>query len=302
MSSAVAFLPQTPASSRFVSFTHNNRPTKSSPLAPMACAPSSSPGPISPVADAQARRRSQFKSRTAGPSNRAVSSPARSAYRVAPIPFVLGTSRSQVTAETGQAAFLRERFKAKCFERARRAREKSVQRRRASASDASSDGFDVDMLIDEADEKDDDGIFDDELFQRIVKNERRKLTHAYALSYELDVGSSFDPDIEDVAEWEEHVHAQQSNPIQTPRVQEEEGPSPPEDFDDPIFDEFDELEGDSAWVDEYIANLPVEPAEDEVVAATRHTSMQNGAYHHLQTSGSVDANRSTHGIEDVAMS
>ncbi|OBZ77773.1 hypothetical protein A0H81_02382 [Grifola frondosa] len=55
--------------------------------------------------------------------------------------------------------------------------------------------------MDDEDE-DDDAIINDELFRRIIANTRRKEQHGYRLSYAYDVGSSFDPDMEDVNEWE----------------------------------------------------------------------------------------------------
>ncbi|KAH8115932.1 hypothetical protein DFH11DRAFT_1542736 [Phellopilus nigrolimitatus] len=274
----------------------------SSPLAPLSFAPSSSPGPTSPVAEVQARRRSQFKSRAS--SSRVVSSPVRSSRRVGPIPFALGPANSQPAAETGQAAFLRERFKANCFERARRAREKGVQRRRASTGGASSDGFDADMDMNEENEEDDDGGFDDELFRRVVANEKRKRAHAYALSYEIDVGSSFDPNIEDVAEWEDDLRSPSPNNTptrsQTSRLQnssyQEEEPIPPDDFDDLAFDEFDDFDGeDNSWVDEYIATLPDEVLlgiqDDPEVAATQTFQASTGASVHT----------SANDMEDVVM-
>ena len=33
----------------------------------------------------------------------------------------------------------------------------------------------------------------------------RKSQHSYRVSYALEVGSSFDPDLEDVAKWEEEL-------------------------------------------------------------------------------------------------
>lgn len=43
------------------------------------------------------------------------------------------------------------------------------------------------------------------LFRRIMAQSNRKMDHSYRLSYALEVGSSFDPDIEDVAEWENEL-------------------------------------------------------------------------------------------------
>ena len=45
-----------------------------------------------------------------------------------------------------------------------------------------------------------------QLFQRIVESSFRKSQHSYRVSYALEVGSSFDPDLEDMAKWEEELH------------------------------------------------------------------------------------------------
>ncbi|KAL5521595.1 hypothetical protein ACEPAF_2343 [Sanghuangporus sanghuang] len=264
MANALAFVSQTPTHSLVFSSFNEHRPTKSSPLAPVSLPPSSSPTPASPIVEVQARRKGQYKQRT--PASTTVASlKNRGRYRTAPaspIPFILGP----VTAEDGQAAFLRQRFKANCLERAKRAREKDVARRRASASsDASSDGADADMMVDgEEDEADDDSGFDDELFRRVIANEKRKRAHAYALSYELDVGSSFDPELEDPASWEEDLlnsPSSRSQPRQQHSNEESDNILPPDDFEEiPDFDEFD-LDEESAWLDAYIASLPLDNAD-----------------------------------------
>jgi len=122
-------------------------------------------------------------------------------------------------------------------------------------SDTSSDGFDVEM--DATAENDDDLSdlrgFDDELFRRIMANERRKYEHAYRLSYEQDVGSSFDPNMVDVGEWEAELKVDDvgSDAVET------EDPPPPEEFD--IDD--DEL---AAWYDEYVFAQEREQAQQVV--------------------------------------
>lgn len=165
MASSLAFVPQTPTHTRALSTFNEHRPTRSSPLAPVSLSQPSSPAPVSPIAEAQARRKGQYKQRP--PASTSVASlKSKGRYRKAPsspIPFILGPP----SAEDGQTAFLRERFKAGCLERAKRAREKNIARRRASAnSDASSDGVDADMIVDgegEDDTADDDPGFDDEV-------------------------------------------------------------------------------------------------------------------------------------------
>jgi len=57
-----------------------------------------------------------------------------------------------------------------------------------------------------------------QLFRRIIRNEKRKNDHAFRLSYELDFGSSIDPNMMDVTEWEAEL-------------EETETPPPPEDLD-----------------------------------------------------------------------
>jgi len=62
------------------------------------------------------------------------------------------------------------------------------------------------MDDDDDEEEGDDDIMGDELFRRIMAQTNRKTDHSYRLSYAQEVGSSFDPDIEDVAEWENEIH------------------------------------------------------------------------------------------------
>lgn len=115
-----------------------HQPLNSSPLA-------------SPVALAQNRRRLSYKSCI--PSS--------------PTPSRVFTSRSVSSGSTNavddpQKTFLRERFKARCFERAVKAREAAVRKRRWSESEASSDGFDIDCQDDDM-EDDDDTVMQDEV-------------------------------------------------------------------------------------------------------------------------------------------
>ncbi|PIL27588.1 hypothetical protein GSI_10739 [Ganoderma sinense ZZ0214-1] len=49
-------------------------------------------------------------------------------------------------------------------------------------------------------------MLNDELFRRIVESAKRKQRHAYRLSYAYDVGSSFDPDMEDPQSWETELN------------------------------------------------------------------------------------------------
>lgn len=156
-SSSSLLTPRTPTTSRYSSY--GSRPLLSSPLAPLVA--SSSPGPTSPVVEAQARRRMQYKatgtphSSSALPSRRYLST---------------GSAQSLSASETPQSTFLRERLKAKCLDRARRAREKNIQKRRAS--ELSSDGFDVDMDSSDKEDDEDSNPFDDEVSGRVRRKYR----------------------------------------------------------------------------------------------------------------------------------
>lgn len=63
--------------------------------------------------------------------------------------------------------------------------------------------FDSEMDCDE--DEDDELVMQDELFRRIIANTAHKQNHSYRLSYSYDVGSSFDPDMEDVNRWESEL-------------------------------------------------------------------------------------------------
>jgi hypothetical protein len=106
----------------------------------------------SPLADVQARRRSQYKSCT----RRAQSS---SSSTATPLP---GLTRRSLSAETPQKAFLRERFQANCVERVERKRERRRRARSVSGSEGSSDGMD-DVMDCEDEVEDDDRIMQDEV-------------------------------------------------------------------------------------------------------------------------------------------
>ncbi|PPQ69843.1 hypothetical protein CVT24_003182 [Panaeolus cyanescens] len=199
--------PSTPSTSRHpLSF----RPLNSSPLVGVDFdefdTHSSSPGSpkSSPLLDAQARRKSQYKS-----LGRTVQTPTTGS-RIASLPPASVSSKAYRTrlfttgnAATGtldsQKAFIRDRFRARCIERAVNAREKAIKGKRSSASHA-------DDSMDLGDEEEDDAfLMQDELFRRILKQTDRSRQHAYSVSYYDEVGSSFDPDLEDVGEWESEL-------------------------------------------------------------------------------------------------
>ncbi|KAG5652640.1 hypothetical protein H0H81_004252 [Sphagnurus paluster] len=208
MQSTSLHFPSTPVSQRKLGFSDNPyRPANSSPLA------SPSTPKISPVA---ARRRNQFKTRT--PST-PISSSSRTYFNARAVGssggpvFGSGGSVATPTAEDPQKTFLRQKFKAKCLERATKAREKAIKGRRYH-NETSSDGFDESM--DDDDEEDDDSIMQDELFRRIMSNVNRRDKHSFRTSYAHDVGSSFDPDMEDVGEWEHELSSTSTRPQHPP--------------------------------------------------------------------------------------
>jgi len=148
--------------------------------------------------------------------------------------------------EDPQKQFLRERIKAKCLERAQKARARAVKNRRYTGySDRSSDGFEMDD--DEDEEENDDDIMGDELFRRIMAQTNRKMNHNYRLSYALEVGSSFDPNLEDVAEWEHEVQA----------IPERDQDLSPADLDDEELEAYAEECARQAAYDEF-ADIPEE--------------------------------------------
>ncbi|KAG1867193.1 hypothetical protein DFJ58DRAFT_679188 [Suillus subalutaceus] len=178
-SSPIFQTPSTPGRSSYYS-ARSHQPLASSPLA----SPKSSP-----VAAAQARRQAQYKAR--------VTSSSRSA---AQLPCTFAGSN---TPENPQKTFLRDRFKARCLERAQKQRHDKVQKQRTHSS--SDVFFDSEMDCDE--DEDDELVMQDELFRRIIANTAHKQNHSYRLSYSYDVGSSFDPDMEDVNRWESDLQA-----------------------------------------------------------------------------------------------
>ncbi|KAJ6494719.1 hypothetical protein C8R47DRAFT_1213404 [Mycena vitilis] len=192
----VSMLPTTPVSAyQGLGRACAHKPANSSPLAPT----NSSPG-SSPISAVQARRRSQYKSRSSsGPvasSSRSGATPMRA------IGFGAGPQLGDV-GDDSQTAFLRTRLKLRCIERASKARERAVHKKRVmmSSSEAGSDDMEMD------DDGEDDDLMFDELFSRIMRNTDRKIHHAYMYSYDREVGSS-DPAMEEPQNWETELAAQ----------------------------------------------------------------------------------------------
>ncbi|KIP10832.1 hypothetical protein PHLGIDRAFT_115179 [Phlebiopsis gigantea 11061_1 CR5-6] len=198
MAAAMFSTPSTP-SSRLHRSDHSSPyyPAFSSPLASSEAGGSSPP----PSPTYVARRRSQFKSR--GEVHPVATDRRQSSRRVTTgaIPFSLTRREPQGSSEEPtRTTILRERFKARCIEKANQDRERKVKGKRR-AMDLSSDGFDE--LMDCEEDEDDDTVMNDPFFQRIISNLKQKSKHSYRLSYAQDVGDSFDPDMEDLAEWEQ---------------------------------------------------------------------------------------------------
>ncbi|KAJ3761190.1 hypothetical protein EV360DRAFT_38325 [Lentinula raphanica] len=180
-SSPARFIPSTPSTNRIKSYSlsrTNHRPLNSSPLAHDNSSPISSP-----VAEAQARRQSQYKSRVPSGSQRSRHSlPPSSSSKVA---------GSSAGGSDSQKAMMRDRFKQRCLERAEKARAKARASKRKSGD-----------IFDDA--------MEDDLYQRIVMNQAHQQRHAYLRSYYAEVGSSFDPDLEDVTTWERELQCMPS--------------------------------------------------------------------------------------------
>ncbi|KAI0031955.1 hypothetical protein K488DRAFT_86332 [Vararia minispora EC-137] len=222
--------PRTPTSSRAY------HPHASSPLSASASSPLSSPSSQIGI------RRSQYKSTTpAVPSSsrRSSATYAKRPHNVSSTPawdgsFMRGNLfATEPEEDPARRSLLRERFKQRCFERAQRAREVKIRSGRKHAH-YSSDGEDLDM----EDEEDVDEFLNDEFFARVMQSAKRNQQHQYRLSYQLDVGSSFDPDMEDVGQWERDLE------------EPSDGPRPPSEYDEDDPEELAKLAEDEAYWDE----------------------------------------------------
>jgi hypothetical protein len=156
-SSPSPFYPSTPACPRY---PLQYRPLNSSPL---VASPSGSPKMSSPVVAAQARRRSQYKAAVSVHPERESSTARR----------LFSSGAEPTESADPQKAFLRSRFKARCFERAAKARERAVSGKRAGKMrEPSSD----DYLMDDDGEEEDEDIMQDEVGCPETMRGRRVLT------------------------------------------------------------------------------------------------------------------------------
>jgi hypothetical protein len=140
--------PSTPTHRGFASFAHT--PTKSSPLA----YPADSSPVLSPTSVAQERRRSQYKAAALSTpfANQIGSSSRRESTNSAPPPRL---ELPGLAEEAPGKRFLRERFRARCLERALKDRERKISGKRR-ASDWSSDGPEEMMDYDDDDDEEDE--------------------------------------------------------------------------------------------------------------------------------------------------
>lgn len=197
MASAV-FTPSTPSSHHSYDYSYAHIPSHSSPLASSE-AGGSSPTQ-SPSLHASERRRAQYKTFGDVESPTHSRRPTRRST-TGIIPFSLSpNAQAGPSEEPTRTTMLRERFKARCIERANQERQRRINSKRREI-DLSSDG--PDELMD--DEEDDEAVLDDPFFQRIMQNLKSKEKYSYRVSYAYDVGDSFDPDMENIDEWVTNV-------------------------------------------------------------------------------------------------
>ncbi|THU96209.1 hypothetical protein K435DRAFT_966058 [Dendrothele bispora CBS 962.96] len=192
--------PSTPRSDRS-SLYHKKSytPLNSSPLA------TSSPTYPSPISEAQARRKFQYKSRTSSSSLTDLPIYSRqfdtnSGDRSSPLALWAGYSAG-VAAQSETHALLRDKFKYKCLERAQKARRRAVNNKRRLQS-----GSDDVFMEDDMDEEDtDEQLMSNEFYRRVMTNSNRQDARRRLRTYYDECGSSFDPDLEDVGEWEHEL-------------------------------------------------------------------------------------------------
>lgn len=121
-------------------------------------------------------------------------------------------------------------------------------------------------------------------------DERRRLAHSYAVSYEMEVGSSLDPNMEDPSRWEESTSASTSTQPHPAR-----GLGPPKEPGDCLYHE-DERESDYYDDFDFDSNdgdcddfLP--PSDDNVPPLGTTPAMATNSNHHF-SSDDFDADSS----------
>ncbi|KAL1674471.1 hypothetical protein EV122DRAFT_282047 [Schizophyllum commune] len=214
-STAHVAIPTTPPSSSRLMQSRRPpyQPLNSSPLANSAELPS--------FGHCSERRRSQYKA--TGPTT-----PSNSRTPLPPSAsgggsvFLSGGSGSRKLfvnsspSEDPQKAFLRDRFKAKCLERAAQARRRSINKRRYASSEPSSDGFDLDMDMDDDEDEEDEEIMNDEFFRRVVAFDNCKDKRSFDRWYAREFGTDDPHAMERWAEEEAEAAANAAEEELTP--------------------------------------------------------------------------------------
>ncbi|KAH9983173.1 hypothetical protein BJV74DRAFT_51280 [Russula compacta] len=223
-------------------------PSSSSPYRPHTSSPlyeSFSPSPsTSAAAKLQSRRLAQYKSSTT-PTRRVSSAYHSCPKHAAANEPHFGASLFSSVASLGDAGnprnkLLRDRLRQRCARQAQQERTKRVERERRR-NGLSSDGDDMSMESDE--ENDEELVLNDELFRRIIASASHKQQYSYRLSFQHEVGSSIDPDMEDVAEWERILQEGGTHPGDEPDL-------PPSEFDeDYIVELATQAEEAELWAD-----------------------------------------------------
>ncbi|KAN0136836.1 hypothetical protein V8E53_005277 [Lactarius tabidus] len=235
-------------------------PTSSSSYRPHTSSPLSEPFSPSPSSSAaaklQSRRVAQYKS-IATPTHRAPAAYSSRPSHPSVNKLNFGLRLFSSTAVSGESdnprdSLLRGRLKERCARRAQQARTKRVEMERRKSA-LSSDCEDVDMDSDEEDNE--DTALNDELFRRIIASASQKHRYSYRLSFQNEVGSSIDPDLEDIAAWERS--------LQDPPVVYESD-LPPSEFDEEeIAERAAQAEEAELW-----AELELEAAAHDVFSFT----------------------------------
>ncbi|KAG9005306.1 hypothetical protein FRB93_009860 [Tulasnella sp. JGI-2019a] len=196
--------PRTPLQPRLLNHHHQSQPQStggpfSSPLASGSSSPSCAPSsPLNPYSHSSAKN--YYSLVPKGDQNR------RASYKTRRSGYSLTAVTNTASDEVPRKALLRDRMKVKCAARIEQDRTKSQKKKKTKGlfDQSSSDGGELDMMDDD-DEREDS--MDDPLFLRFMAADIRREKHREEYNFQRLVGSSFDPEREDVAEWENHLRA-----------------------------------------------------------------------------------------------
>ncbi|KZT28166.1 hypothetical protein NEOLEDRAFT_1109676 [Neolentinus lepideus HHB14362 ss-1] len=265
MSSPGVILPSTPRKVSTTPYSNSwrHQPQNSSPLASSPFSQMDS----SPVPAAQKRRQStqtpvltSYMLETPTQSRIRSQHPRRTSLKS--MHNTLSSGKKAPIDVPPESSLLRERFKARCFERARKAKQNAVKRKRYE-NEPSSDGFDLDAEMDCDDEE-----VPDELWRRIMVSAERKARHTYRFEYQWEVGSSIDPDMEDVSRLEQELRGQPQEEIAPPDLEEEELAAYAEEA--ALWEDLGELPDDLFDLSDFEEPSPA-PASTEPMSHTRTT-------------------------------